>query len=149
MNEPLPTIHRDPWMIDTDHLNLLSIFHFIGAGLALLGLLFVSVHFAVMRMVFTHPQFFQSAGQPAPSMPPAEIIGLFKWFYLLAAFWMIASGVLNLLSGLYLRSGKHRSFSIVVAGLNCVHMPLGTILGVFTIIVLMRDSVRARYPSPA
>ena len=146
MNQP-PPLYRDQRRIDTDHLKLLSIFHFVGAGLALLGLLFVFAHFMIMRTVFTHPQFLQSTHQPAPPMPPAEIIGLFKWFYLAAAVWMIASAVLNLLSGLYLRTGKYWTFSIVVAALNCIHMPLGTVLGIFTIMVLLRDSVRVRYLS--
>ena len=34
---------------------------------------------------------------------------------------------------------------MIVAGLNCVHIPLGTVLGVFTLVVLMRDSVRESY----
>ena len=146
MNQP-PPLYRDQRMIDADHLKLLSIFHFVGAGLALLGLLFLFAHFTIMRTVFTHPQFLQPTHQPASPMPPAEIIGFLKWFYLAAGLWMIASAVLNLLSGLYLRAGKHRTFSIVVAGLNCIHMPLGTPLGIFTIMVLLRDSVRERYLS--
>jgi hypothetical protein len=114
----------------------------------LLGILFVFIHFMVMRTVFTHPQFLPPTHQPAPAISPAEIMGIFQWFYIAAALWMIASLVLNLLSGLYLRAGKHRTFSIVVAALNCIHMPLGTVLGVFTLIVLLRDSMRERYLLP-
>ena len=33
----------------------------------------------------------------------------------------------------------------MVAGLNCLHMPLGTLLGVFTFIVLARPSVQALF----
>jgi hypothetical protein len=29
-----------------------------------------------------------------------------------------------------------------MAGIECIFMPVGTVLGVFTIIVLMRDSVK-------
>ena len=36
---------------------------------------------------------------------------------------------------------RHRTFSRVVAGLNCLHIPLGTVLGIFTSIVLGRESV--------
>ena len=147
MNLP-PPLYRDQRMIDTEHLKLLAIFHFVGAGLAVLGLLFVFAHFTIMRTVFGNPQIWQNSHQPAPSMPPAEIIGFFKWFYLAAALWMIVSAVLNLLSGLYLRAGKHRTFSIVIAAFNCIHMPLGTVLGIFTIMVLLRDSVRERYLAP-
>ncbi|MEO7100020.1 MAG: hypothetical protein ABI162_11705 [Luteolibacter sp.] len=146
MNQP-PPMYRDQQMIDTDHLKLLSIFHFIGAGLAVLGLLFLFVHFTIMRNVFTNPHIWENSHQPASTMPPPEIFSFFKWFYLAAALWMIASCVLNLLSGLFLRAGKHRGFSIVVAGLNCLHMPLGTALGICTIVVLMRPSVQHRYDS--
>jgi uncharacterized protein YybS (DUF2232 family) len=34
------------------------------------------------------------------------------------------------------------AFCLIAASLNCMHMPIGTILGVFTLIVLTRDSVR-------
>ena len=59
--------------------------------------------------------------------------------------WFITSGVLNVLSGLFLRARKHWTFSIVVAAIDCLHFPLGTVLGVFTIIVLIRPSVRELY----
>ena len=32
-----------------------------------------------------------------------------------------------------------------MAGLECILMPFGTVLGVFTLIVLMRDSVKALF----
>jgi uncharacterized membrane protein HdeD (DUF308 family) len=72
-----------------------------------------------------------------------------QWFYLFFAFWFVASGVANLLSGIFLRARKHRMFSLVVGAFNCIYLPLGTVLGVFTIIVLMRDSVRALYEERA
>ena len=147
MNQP-PPMYRDQRMIDADHLKLLAVFHFVGAGLAVLGLFFVFVHFTVMRSMFTHPEFLQSTNQPGPPIPVAEIMGVFQWFYLVAALWMIASAILNLLSGLFLLAGKHRTFSMIVAGLNCIHIPLGTVLGVFTLVVLLRESVRERYQSP-
>ncbi|MEO5715197.1 MAG: hypothetical protein ABIT37_17090 [Luteolibacter sp.] len=144
MNQPLP-MYRDQRMIDTDHLKLLSIFHFIGAGFALLGLVFLFFHFAMMRLVFTSPEFWEGTSHPARPMPPAEIMSVLKWIYLAGALWFVASCVLNILSGLFLRAEKHRTFSLVVAGLNCIHMPLGTILGVFTMIVLMRPTVQHGY----
>jgi hypothetical protein len=53
---------------------------------------------------------------------------------------------LNLLSGLFLRRRRHRTFSLVGGGLNCLQIPFGAVSdrlwGVFTIIVLSRPSVR-------
>ena len=74
-----------------------------------------------------------------------EIFAAFKFFYLIFGVWFFASGVMNVASGLFLRARKYRTFSLVVAGINCLHVPIGTVLGVFTIIVLIRDSVRRLY----
>jgi hypothetical protein len=138
----LPPLSRDQRKIDADQLNLLVIFHFIGAGLALLGILFLLAHFAIFHAVFANPKMWENQKQ---GPPPAEFFAIFRWFYLVMGIWFLASGVLNVISGVCLRARKHRTFSTVVAGINCVHMPLGTVLGVFTIIVLMRDSVRELY----
>jgi hypothetical protein len=36
-------------------------------------------------------------------------------------------------------------FCLVMAGIQCIFMPFGTVLGVFTIIVLMRNSVKEAF----
>ncbi|HLX70844.1 MAG TPA: hypothetical protein VKV04_14540 [Verrucomicrobiae bacterium] len=138
----LPPLPRDQRKIDADHLKILSIFHFVGAGLALLGILFLLAHFAMFHAVFANPQFWQDQKQ-AP--PPPIFFAMLKVFYLAGGIWFVLSGILNVISGLCLRARKCRTFSLVVAGINCLHIPLGTVLGVFTIIVLIRDSVRELY----
>jgi hypothetical protein len=139
---PLPTNQRN---IDTDHLNLLSIFHFVGAGFACLGILFLMVHFAFMHFMFTNPSFWQNQRQSPPPPEFFQMFHLFIFFYLFAGLWLLASAVLNILSGVFLRARKHRTFSIVVAAIDCLHIPMGTTLGIFTIVVLSRDSVRELY----
>lgn len=137
-----PPLPRDQRKIDADHLNLLSIFHFVGAGLALLAMLFLLGHYAMFHAIMDNPKMWENRkGTP----PPKEFFDVLKWFYLIAGTWLLGSGVLNVISGFFLRARKRRMFSMIVAGLNCVHIPLGTVLGVFTLIVLMRDSVRESY----
>jgi hypothetical protein len=99
-----------------------------------------------MHTVFTNPKFFENQKQPMP-VPPEKIFAVMKWFYLAGAVWFVSSGVLNLISGLCLRARKGRTFSLVVAGINCLHIPLGTVLGIFTIVILSRESVREVYDS--
>ena len=36
-------------------------------------------------------------------------------------------------------------YCLVMAGIECLFMPFGTVLGVFTIIVLMRESVKEMF----
>jgi hypothetical protein len=140
---PLP---RDQRKIDEDHLNLLSIFHFVGAGLALLGILFLIAHFMFMHFIFMSPDLWKAQrGGP----PPAAFFGIFIIFYIIGGTFLLVMGILNVMSGLFLRERKNRTFSMVVAGINCLHFPLGILLGVFTIIVLCRESVRRLYEEAA
>ncbi len=57
----------------------------------------------------------------------------------------LAFGAANVLSGWFLRRKSHRVFSLVIAGLDCLQIPYGTILGAFTILVLTRPSVQKAY----
>lgn len=138
----LPPLVRDQRKVDADHLQLLAIFHFIGAGLAVVGMLFLFAHYSFMHHFLDNPKMWEGQrGQP----PPAQFFAIFKWFYVFFGLWLVVSLVLNLLSGFFLQAKKHRTFSLIVAGVNCIHIPLGTVLGVFTIIVLLRSSVRELY----
>jgi hypothetical protein len=81
--------------------------------------------------------------------PPFELFYAFIGFYVFMGLMGAAGAVVNVLSGLFMQRRTHRTFSLVVAGLDCLQMPFGTILGVFTIVVLTRDSVRASYEAQA
>src|SRR5215207_83733 len=129
----LPPPLRDQRKVEADHLKLLAVFHFVGAGLALFGMLFLLAHYAIMSVVFDNPKMWQGQKE---GPPPAEFFAIFRYVYLMGVAWFVASGVLNVISGLSIRARRRRTFSLVVAGLNCLYMPLGTALGVFTIIVL-------------
>ena len=133
---------RDQRTIDLEHLRLLSIFHFVGTGFAVLGLLFLVAHFTFMHAMLSDPKFFR--GAPG-SAPPEMFITIMNVVYTVVGLWMLLSGILNLASALSLRAHKHRTFSQVVGVFNCLHIPMGTVLGVFTLIVLSRESVRELY----
>jgi hypothetical protein len=49
------------------------------------------------------------------------------------------------LAGRYLRQYRHYTFCLVVAGILCILVPFGTALGIFTIIVLVRPSVKTLF----
>lgn len=126
---------------DREHLRLLAVFHFVFAGLSLLGIGFLALHYGLMHAFFANPDMWKQA----QGTPPPELFAAFKWFYLVFGAICLAGFLLNLLSGLGLRRQRSRLFSIVVAGLDCLQIPFGTVLGVFTIFVLMRPSVQGAY----
>lgn len=130
---------------DAGHLKLLAIFHFIFAGLGLLGYLFLGLHYAFMNMMFNNPEMWKGKDGKEGRPPPPEMFMFFKIFYIVFAIFLTVGILMNLLSGLFLRKRKNRLFSMIVAGIDCLQMPLGTILGVFTLVVLNRDSVAEAY----
>jgi hypothetical protein len=51
-------------------------------------------------------------------------------------------------AGRSLAARKRYTFCIIVAAISCTFFPLGTALGVFTILVLSRPSVKALFENP-
>ena len=63
--------------------------------------------------------------------------------FIIVSGWTMAACVLA--AGRMLARRRRYLFCLVMAGIECLMMPLGTILGVFTIIVLSRESVKAAF----
>jgi hypothetical protein len=85
--------------------------------------------------------------QKAKDGPPAALFGAF--FIGFALLWMLTAWSLAgllVVAGRSLAQRRRRILCLVTAGLAAVMcMPFGTVLGVFTIIVLMRPSVREAF----
>jgi hypothetical protein len=139
-----PFITDDQRRKDKDQLTLLSVFHFVLGGLALLGIGFLCFHYFIMNHLFAHPEIWKAKEN---FTPPKEFFEAFIWFYFVMGFLFALAFVGNILSGIFLMQRRFRMFSLVVAGLDCLQIPFGTVLGVFTLIVLLRDSVRQSYPA--
>jgi hypothetical protein len=52
-----------------------------------------------------------------------------------------------ILAGRFLAQRVYYTFCFVVAALECIFVPFGTILGVFTIVVLQRSTVKEMFTS--
>ena len=128
---------------DSEHLRLVAIFHYVVAGLAALFSLFPLLY-AGMGAVFIWMAHHPNRGQTGE--PPPEALG---WIFVAGGclFFLLglAIAVCILIAGRSLALRKHYLFAFVIACVECLFMPFGTVLGVFTIIVLSRDSVRALF----
>jgi hypothetical protein len=128
---------------DKEHLRLLAIFHYIVAGLAALfsffPLLYTTIG-AVFIFVARH-----GTAKPGEELPPEFLgwifVGLGSFLFLLG----ITMAICILIAGRCLSRFKCYSFALVMACVECLFIPFGTILGVFTIIVLSRESVKALF----
>lgn len=142
MNAPPPP-PGDPRKSDADHLKLLAIFHFVLGGLALLAVAGICFHAWFMRALFENPEMWKNQQGGGP--PPKEFMALFNLMYVFFGGSMVMASALNVISGWCLLKRRGRTFSLVVAGLDCLAAPFGTVLGVFTFVVLLRESVREAY----
>jgi len=126
--------------VSQGHLRLLSIFHYVVAAFAALGPVFLALHY-----LFLSRMLEVAAQSPGQSPPPDGLLDVFVWFYVVMGAACVLGMVLNFLAARSLAARRRWTLCAVVAGLNCLQMPLGTILGVFTLIVLVRPEVRAGF----
>ena len=130
---------------DIQHLKLLSIFHYVVAGVAALIACIPFLHLAMGIFVIVAPQKMGAQGEQAPAFMGWFLIGVAAFFIL--AGWIFA--ILVLIAGRSIARRKHYTFCFVMACVECIFMPFGTILGAFTIIVLIRQSVKHLFvPKP-
>jgi hypothetical protein len=126
-----------------ENLRQLSIFHYIWAAMGIFGLAFLALHYSFMTTMMDPGMLAKADKPPPPEM--LHFMGMFKWFYLAFALYGVTTMVLNVLAAMWLRARRNWMFCMVVAGINCISMPLGTILGIFTIVVLSKDPVRESF----
>jgi hypothetical protein len=131
---------------DQEHLRLLAIFHYVVAGLMALFACFPLIHVAVGLMFYFSPDTLKSQdGSTPPEWFGLLFVVLGGTFVLLG--WAMA--ICTFYSGRCIAKRRKRMFSFVVAALLCMFMPFGTVLGIFTIVALGKDSVRALYAESA
>jgi hypothetical protein len=126
---------------DENQLRLLSIFHYVCGGLAAVFACIPIIHLVVGLVIILAPEKMGSGKNP----PPA----LVGWLFVLLASAFILAGwcfaVLIAWAGRCLNRRLHYTYCMVMACVACLFMPFGTVLGVFTIIVLVRPSVKALF----
>jgi hypothetical protein len=129
---------------DTEHLRLLSIFHYVMAGITAFFSCFGLFYVIFGLMMLFSPESFADPGHSQP--PPPAAFGLM--FALMGGFFVLGGwgfATAMFLAGRYLASRKHYLFCLIISGLLCMMMPFGTILGVFTIVVLLRPAVKQMF----
>jgi hypothetical protein len=124
---------------------LLSVFHYVVGGLAGLFALFPIFHLVLGLFLVFAPEKFNGKGN---DLPPA----FFGWFFVIFAATFIIIGwifaVCVLTAGRFLAKRKHYTFCLAMAGIECLFMPFGTVLGIFTIMLLMQEPVKQLFQPP-
>jgi hypothetical protein len=132
-------------ILDEEHLRLLRIGYLTMGGVSaftgLFGLFYVFMG-AVMASAMR-------AAPKGPGEPPPE---LFAWFFAgMGLLFMVLAGsyaAMAFMSARALRLRRSRTLCLITAGLSCLYIPFGTLLGVFTFSVLGRQSVLTLFMAP-
>jgi len=127
---------------DAEHLRLLSIFHYILGAFIAIGSCIWLIYIGIGAFALTSPSHFtNSDGQAMPAV--------FGWVFIvigaliLLAGWAVA--LMLILTGRFLSQRRHFLFCMITAGFSCLFAPFGTVLGILTILVLNRPSVKAMF----
>ena len=117
-----------------NHLNLLGIFHYVLGGMITLSACLLTSEVATVILFSTEEHIFKISW-----IGIVSAVGLLSWWGLAICLFLL---------GRKLRQRKNRTFSMVVAGVESVLLvPLGTVLGIFTLIALNKESVKGLYAS--
>ena len=127
-----------------NNLNILSIFHYVFAGITGLTACFPIFHL-IMGLTMLFGDFYPQ--EVSPEMPfPFEVFGLM--FTLIPAAIILlgwAFAIAAAISGYFLSKRRNYTYCLIIAGISCIFMPIGTILGVFTLVELQKDDVKEEF----
>ena len=128
---------------DTDQLNLLAIFHYVVGGFAALFAFFPLIYTVIgVSFIFAARH---ATPKPGEELPPEFLGWIFTALGAVLFLMGIVIGICILIGGRSLALRKRYSFALVIACVECLFFPFGTILGVFTIVALSRESVKALF----
>ena len=126
---------------DETHLDNLAVGHYVFGGFLALFACIPLLHFVIGLSLAMGGPVAGEAGQTQPTA--------FGWFFAAIGLGLFLFGqavaLCVALSGRFIKRRKNYQFSFILACIACAFVPLGTILGVFTILVLSRDSVKRSY----
>ena len=128
---------------DREHLQLLAIFHYVVAGLAAVFSFFPLLYTTVGAIFIFAAR--HGTARPGEDLPPEFLGWIFAVLGSVLFLIGIAMAICILITGRSIALRKRYSFVLVMACIECLFIPFGTILGVFTIVVLSRESVRGLF----
>jgi hypothetical protein len=137
---------RDPVIqtaIDADNLRLLEIAFYIAGGMTALFSCFFLIHFCMFLVFGLNPQMFANSAHGQQVTPPPA--GLFLGMAAVIGVVILlgwAFGALQIYAGRCLRQRRSWLFVMIISAIECIFIPWGTTIGVCSLILLNRPSVR-------
>jgi hypothetical protein len=161
---PPPLIERQ--VIALDRLRLLALGYYISGAIGAALVSFFLIHFFLfLGLSFipasqwnTPPPSFGNThyASPAPfpgtsqtsndaQGPPAAVFRIVAGVvgFIILCGWTL--GALTIYAGRCIKKRRHKVFIYVMAGINCIWIPYGTVLGIATILLFQWPEVQAQF----
>ncbi|MFI4847458.1 MAG: hypothetical protein ACIAZJ_00040 [Gimesia chilikensis] len=123
------------------HLDVIGILFMVLAGFSLLMVLFIPVHFMMMQSVM-NMDFPRPHEGPDPRKMFREMQSAFIVLYVLVGVLSLAFGGFLLATGINIRRKRHFTLCVVGSALICISFPLGTALGIWSLLTLYDKHTR-------
>jgi hypothetical protein len=121
-----------------NNLDTIAVFHYVWGGLKIFASLFVLIYVVMgIGMIW--------GGTSTGETELQFTGGIFLIFGLVAFLMVVVLGILSFLCGYYLKQRKNRIFCMVMSGLACMSAPVGTVLGIFTILEIEKPEIKALF----
>jgi hypothetical protein len=138
------TEHERQQLLDEEHLRLLRIGYLVGGG--------IDAAFALFPLIYVAMGLLIAFGSFPISERPSDLnpafMGLFMTLFgcALSLFLAVSAGF-KFAASRAIRQRRSRTLCMVAGAVSCLSFPWGTVLGVFTFMVLGRASVAAKFAS--
>ena len=169
---PPPLPMNDQRVVIRERLRLLSLGYYISGAIGAVLVSFLLIHLTFLTILSslpqstwegsrrrhqdqTHSSFFAAQSSAVEiSKPPNEQNGppvfIFKIMAGVLAVVILTGwtlGGLTIYAGRCISGRKHRTFVLIMAGINCIWIPYGTLLGIATFLTLPTPEATEEFPS--
>ena len=127
--------------VDRSHLDVLGILHFVWGGLAMLGTVCGLLYLGIGVLALVGASQTTNPNDPSP----AAVGGIFIVVGAVLSLLTLTIGLLNILAGRNLRARRGRGLILAASVINCISIPLGLILAIFTFIKIGKPEVKASF----
>jgi len=164
MSPEIPNLERQA--IALDRLRLLSLGYYISGGIGAVLVSFFLIHFFMLLAFSFIPASQWNTPAPTPGnahyaspspiptasptpsndqAPPAIMFRILAGVIGLIIICGWTLGALTAYAGHCIKKRKHKVFIYVMAGINCIWIPYGTLLGIATILLFQWPEVQAEF----
>lgn len=126
---------------NSQNLDLIAIFHYVAAAIiylkGLIALIFIGIGAIASAAILC-----EEGPDPEALVPVGIIFFLFPMMFLAIT---AAIGTAVLIAGRRIAKRTHLTYCQIIAGLECLCFPHGTILGVISLIFLTRNDIKQQF----